>query len=497
MKTIVRSLTFLFAIAFSLKAHADELTKSLQTALKGADKLEITETLPGAKEGATFQLNNPKAIGKLIKSFDFIEEESGIPHASMGDCRAHFFRSNKKIVTLWFHHSLGLSWPGKWIGESVFTPASQKAWRDWFKNHGEPRFHDWHEGAIIGKERETANRSAFLAVFPKSSREIIEGYDQAYDDYHNANPEDFTTYLNDHPVLLTTKAKLAVSLPDRQDLASVISKALGTLSLRGQDCGSWSWYGHEVELVLETSHLLEAKDFQAALNSSDPATLLGLARLFFYGELSKHFTPSESGPIAAKLIEAVAKHDRAGNASLIFPWLARFSDTQITMILERIALGDLIFPSSDMNLSQDLTFPHLACLLLSKTDSPRFQECLKKVEALKPEYPDDKLALLVARSIRAKTNLLPETIFDSRSTQICLGALSVLEKQRTKKALDLIITKGTTHDWAAIREESVLTMERMTEKTWYQNGENERAEWHAKDIREWWGKEKQTFKFPE
>jgi hypothetical protein len=38
------------------------------------------------------------------------------------------------------------------------------------------------------------------------------------------------------------------------------------------------------------------------------------------------------------------------------------------------------------------------------------------------------------------------------------------KKQRTQKALDLVSTKGTTHDWAAIREESIFTIERMTGK---------------------------------
>jgi len=74
--------------------------------------------------------------------------------------------------------------------------------------------------------------------------------------------------------------------------------------------------------------------------------------------------------------------------------------------------------------------------------------------------------------------------------------LQCLPRSLPQEALDLVITKGTTHDWAAIREESVLTIERMTGKTWYQNGENERAEWHAKDIREWWRKNKAIFQFP-
>lgn len=487
----------IFLLLLTLCSLGDERAKSLQSALKGADKLEITEAkIHEANSSAIFTFEKPEEIAKLIQSLAFEKESPGYCACS-GDCRITFYRKGKKLTAVSYHHGISLGWgDDSWDGNSLFTPDSQKSWREWFKKHGEPRFHDWHEAEIKHKKRQAANRNAFLSVFPQNSRTIIEGYDKALDEYDEAYPEDAATYLNDHPVLLATKAKLATSLPDRQNLASVISKALGTMSLRGQDCGSWSGGSYEIELVIETSQLLIANDFQKALNSFDPATLLGISRLFFYGELSEQFTQVESGPIVAKLIEAVAKHDRAGNATWVFKWLDHFSGPEITRILERVALGDLILPSSIVNLGQNLSFPHLSCLLLAKTKSPRFQECLKSVEAMKIGYPDDKLALILARSIRGEVNLLSDTIFDSNSSQICLGALSLFEQRRTKEALDLIITAGTEHNWAAVRESSVLAIERMTGKTWFQNGENERAEWHAEDIREWWSKEKVTFNFP-
>jgi hypothetical protein len=252
----------------------------------------------------------------------------------------------------------------------------------------------------------------------------------------------------------------------------------------------------EVNLVFETTKLLKGEDFRTAINSTDPATLLGVSRLFFFGDLSQKIQAKDRPKIAAKLIEVVAKHDRGGNATWLFRWLDRFASPEMTQTLERIALGEIKLPASPLNLSQDLSFPHYACLLLSKTDSQKFEVCLEAASKLDTEYPDDPLALLISRANRDSTISLPDNIFESRSTPICLNALSLLEKQRTKEALDLIIAEATTHDWADIRENAVLTIERMTGKKWFQNGENERAEWHGENIRKWWTANKSNFKIP-
>ncbi len=497
MKSLVQTTAiFLFASClWSLTFASEGRAGSLKAALEGADKLEISETQVGRGDvGATFTFEKPDEVAKLIDSFEFAKESHGYC-ACLGDCKVTFFRGGKKLTSVSYHHGISLRWNGgKWDGDSLFTPESQKAWRTWFKKNGEPRFQDWHEAEIKSRKHEENSREAFLAVFPQNSRKVIEDYERDLNEYYRKN--DFDGY-DDNPVLLASRAKLAASIPDRQKLAAIISKALGTLSLEQLMNGSWGSGTSEIIFVQKTSELLEAKDFQMALKSSDPATLLGIARLFFFGELSEKYTAKEAGPVAAKLIEAVAQYDRSGNGTWIFSWLGRFTSPEITGVLERVALGELKLPSSPMNLSQNLSFPHFSCLLLSKTESLRFRECLKRVEGMKTAYPDDQLALLVARSFRGEENLLSDDIFDSRSTPVCLGALSFFEKLRTREALDLIITKVTLHDWAAVREESVLTIERMTGKTWFKNQENERAEWHAKDIREWWDKNGAAFQLPE
>ncbi|MDA7868350.1 hypothetical protein N9062_02240 [Akkermansiaceae bacterium] len=492
----------LLALFFTLAtfpALADERAKAIKPALEGATKLEFT--IPNLFEEdpkrPPFIFSDPVEIQKLIQSLAFEVESPGYCSQS-GPPRITFFKGDKKLASVSYYTGASLGWGSElWEGDSVFTPKSHKAWRTWFKERGEPWFQNTFEAQLEHEEREAANREAFLAILPNKARKIIDGIDTAMEQhYENDHLGPESDYLNDGPVISSTRKKLITSLPDRQDIAAAFAKALGTLSLRGQDCGSWSFMEFEANIIFETTELLKGEDFQKAINSTDPATLLGVARLFYFGDLSEKIPANDRSKIAAKLIQVVAKHDRGGNATWIFQWLDRFSSPEMTQTLEQIALGELELPASPLNLSQDLSFPHYACLLLSKTDSQKFEVCLKRVSSLDPEFPDDPLALLVARVNRDPGITVPDHIFESRSTPICLNALSLLEKEGSKRALDLIITQATTHDWADVRENAVLTIERMTGKTWFKNEKNERAEWHAEDIRKWWIANKSDFKIP-
>jgi hypothetical protein len=93
--------------------------------------------------------------------------------------------------------------------------------------------------------------------------------------------------------------------------------------------------------------------------------------------------------------------------------------------------------------------------------------------------------------------VLDESIFEFSSYTIGFGALKALEKEGTKRALGVMITAGTEASWAAVREESVLAIKRMAGKQWYMSRKNERAEWHGKDIRQWWAENKDTFEMPD
>jgi hypothetical protein len=469
--------------------------------LEGCTKLELWEVRApspfDAPEKALFTLTGAPKIRELLQSLSF-EAESPGPCACRGDYKIVFFQNDKLLASVRYHHGESLSWNGKhWRGNSIFTARSLKAWRTWFKKQGEPRFQNAYEAPIEAQKRYEANRIAFLDTLPNSLRQIIGNHDTAAKKYYDAHPLKSPALLEECPVFRATREKSIERQPNRKELASALAKSLGTLGLRGQEFGSWFGSGiGEAGIAYEMAKSLDFADFEGALDSPDAATLLGVARLLFFAGLLNQAPTERRGEIAAKLIETVAEHDRGGNASFIFDWLDRISSPEMTSILERVALGELELPASSLNLSQSLSFPHYACLLLAETDSPKFEACLKRVSQLKPGYPDDKLALRFARAHQDPSVEIPNDVFDSESTPICLAALKFLEKRGTKADLNLIVSEATTHQWADIREQSVLTIERMTGKKWFKNGSSERAEWHGETIRKWWSENKATFVMP-
>ena len=494
--------TILVALLSPCQGCEDKRANELRMVLEGYTKLELWEVRApspfDAPEKALFTLTGAPEIRELLQSLSF-EAESPGPCACMGDYKVAFFQNSKLLASVRYHHGESLSWNGKhWRGNSVFTARSLKAWRTWFKKQGEPRFQDAYEARIKAQKRYEANRNAFLNTLPDSIRQITGNHDTAAKKYYDSHPLMTRPLLEECPVFKATRERLLASQSNRKELASALAKSLGTLSLRGQEFGSWFGSGiEEAEIAYEMAKSLDFTDFEKALDSPDPATLLGVARLFFFAGLLNQAPAESRGDIAAKLIKTVAEHDRGGNASSIFHWLDLISSPKMTSILEQIALGDLKLPNTPYSsLSQSLSFPHYACLLLAETDSPKSEACLRRVSKLSPGYPDDKLALRIARAHQNPSVEIPNDVFDSESTPICLVALGFLEKRGSKTGLNLIISEATTHQWADIREQSVLTIERMTGKKWFKNGSNERAEWHGETIRSWWSENKATFVMP-
>jgi hypothetical protein len=165
-------------------------------------------------------------------------------------------------------------------------------------------------------------------------------------------------------------------------------------------------------------------------------------------------------------------------------------------LLEKIAAGEIAIKEREITYKTEPAPQAAACLLLSQTDSKKVGELIKKVES-SPKLDDiDKAALKVARSFNGERGVLDKSVFDAHSGTVGYGALAALEKEGGKAALDAIIEGGTEHFWAAVREESVLTVERMTGQKWCKGGENERADWYCKDVRAWWRKNRESFQPP-
>ena len=470
--------------------HAGERADSLRAALKGADRV-VVEDVEKGQRGATkpFEFEGSAKIATLVDGLDFLDAESGFHCMCLGDSLVTFFKGKEKLATLSHHHGRSLRWnQGKWEDDSLFSNPAATLWREWFKAQGEPRFDRMHQEEIAAAKLEKEIHERFVKAFPPGARPIFAAAD---DQWRTFKPEDETKARQ--ASLSPAAQKLVALFPTGAELGSALAGSLGSLAIAGADLGGWSVSSSREQLVLECAKTLKSEDFQKVLESSDDQVLAGAARLFFFEDLAEIVPKAKRGPSAAKLCEVVLRRDRCGNADAAVRALGSFPCAETTRLLETLARGEIPVQAQARRRKDEPSPRAAACLLLARASAANAADLIKTVENHGKLDEIDTAALRIARSLRGERGQLKEAVFKINSYTVGFGALAALEKEGGKEALDAIISGGTMHSWAAVREEAVLTVERMTGKKWFRNQENERAEWHGKEIREWWQKNRDTY----
>lgn len=471
---------------------AESRAEQLQAALNGADRIEVRPISFGDHDAQEpIVIRDAKKIAAFVSRLEFNDKRSGFYCLCPGDTSVRFFKGDQPLLRLSHHHGRSLRWNGgPWEGDSLFTAEAADLWRRWFKDNGVARFDEMHQEQLAREKREQAIHARFLSAYKPGAEAIFNRAGQS--GLVVATPAGSGKDPADGQVLSPPAKKLSDLYEDGAAFGAALAKSLGELSAVGE--GSWTVSTPRERLVLECSSALGREGFKKVLASDDETVLLGAARLFFFEKLSRLLPEDDRPAHAARLCEVVLKRDQSDNADLALRSLRRYPSKEARDTFERVASGKVAI--AEQSGTWDEPSPRYAALLfLAEADAPRAKRSL-------PANPpaglskSDQAAITIARSLCGEGGLIGPSIFAIDSYSIGYGALEALEREGDKNALHAVIVGGTTHSWAAIREEAVLTAERMTGKRWYQNKKHERAEWHAKDIRAWWEANRGSFVMP-
>lgn len=471
-------------------AIASERADSLRTALAEADRVVVEDVDPERRPDAkpAFKFAGAEKIAALVAGLDFNDAKSGFHCNCDGDYLVTFYKADKPLVTISYHHGRSLRWErGKWKQDSLFTADSAKAWRKWFDDAGEPRFEKQYQKYVEEANRERAIHEKFLAAFPKGAAEIFA---EQYTGMVAVSPRG-KSGSGEKEVSPAAK-KLMALFADKKAMGVAAAKALGGLCLLEWE-GSWTRTTAREELVLECARTLKADDFQEVLQSKDEETLLGAARLFFFEDLSDLLPKATQGPQAARLAEVVLRRDHGDNVESAVRCLRSFPCPETTALLEQLAGGEIKLQPQNNEFKDEPIPSAAACVLLASAKSDKVGELVKKIEATGELDDFDRAALKVARSLSGERGLLDKSIFELKSGTIGFYALEALEREGGKAALDAVIMGGTDHMWAAVRQEAVLATERMTGKKWCKGGKNERPDWYCDEVQAWWKENRETY----
>lgn len=490
---ISSSVMIIFLAFIQIVCFAHRRADSLRTVLKGADRVVVSEVYPDPQSKSTppCTITGEAKIATLVSKLDFDDAESGFCCACAGDSEITFYRGKEKLAILSHHHGRRLRWhEGKWEGDSLFTAEAAKAWREWFNQQGESRFEAMYQSQVEEEKERKGIHERFLSAFPLGAAAVFaQASEDGWRTFSSQSSSDIKDGGN------SPQSKRLVSLfPDRTSLALSLAKGLGTLCLDDASEGSWSCSSSREQLVLECAKSLSGEEFVKVLQSSDEVVLAGAARLFFFEKLSSLLLRDKRGPFAAKLCEAVVRVDGSRNADIAVRALRQFPCAETTVLLERLASGEIPTAQRVTHYKDEPSPLASACMLLAQAESPKSREYVEKAEASPNLDKFDRAALRIAKSFSGERGLIDKSIFELDSYTIGFGALAALEKEGGRGALDVVITGGTRHNWGAVKEEAVLTAQRMAGRKLFSELDSKGArDWHVKEVQEWWEKNRETY----
>lgn len=478
-------LVFLWLTGEAVRADSERAAQ-LKSALKNADRVVVrARHISSPAEMNAFVVDNRAAVAELVENLDFDDEQSGFHCMCDGDHVINFYAKGQLVGTLSHHHGRSLRWyGGAWEEDSLFTPQAATKWREWFTKNGITVFQKMHDEKVAENQRGKQELNSFLAEFPESVRRLFTVSDNGW--------VTFTSGPGKSREPSPSARKVAEAFPDKTTLALAICRALGGLNETGG--ASWSSSSTKEQLALETARLIEPADFEKAVEKSpgDIHAQLGAARLFFFEDFDEKLPRAQAEKFAPQLAMVTFQYDRCRNRDMAARGLGRFSNAE-TMAVWRKASREEIKPPEDAREGdEEPSLPATACIYLARHGDATAREAISALSAQKLSKPD-AAALAIARTYLGEKGAIKPEYFEIESYTIGLGALGALEKLGGRDAVDLVITHGTEHSWGRVRDEAVLTAERMTGKKWAED-ENS-ADTHVEEVKTWWKTERE--KFPE
>jgi len=481
-------------------SRADESGRAelLKKALAGADRIEMREVRFDDDEETArpFVLRDGGKIAELVARLDFDDASSGFYCMCAGDSAVTFFKGDAKIATLSHHHGRSLRWNNSksWDGDSLFTSAAAEAWRTWFKDQGEMRFENMFLAAQKEAREEAEIEAGFMAAFPAAAAAIFEKAGKEEEaGMLTVSPQDDGRETNASP----SAKELAGLLTTPVELGLALCRALGSLSVRGAHLGSWTASTYREQLALTSAKLIQGGDFERVLERANDQELLGAARLFFFEGFSREIPETSRSLWAARLAKVVIEVDACGNSSAAIRALTRYPSPEAVALLTQVAEGSIKVADSikavDPIWYEEPCGRAAACLVLAQIGGT---DVLKLAESVAKEPNLNSLDDAALKVTRAWVNgsLVDAETLATESYAVALAALAALERRGDAQAIDVIMAAGLDHAYGVPREESVLTLQRMTGQTWLKDPKNERAERHTEAIQAWWKQNRDTFK---
>lgn len=339
----------------------------------------------------------------------------------------------------------------------------------------------------IAEEQRIADQDArFKEAYPLAVRNLLKLPDGT--DEVQFEPPGAASTLDDDPIQKQGKL-VAEAIGDPVLLSEISCRALGTLS------ESWTYSTTRDRIAIQAMLTATPEEFATALPriASDERALLGAGRIFYHLRYGNNLPTSAWAKWAPPITKALLNRGADKNKSMIIAMLARTKNPKATSLLRSIARGEFgIEPDLSEQWDEEPGISTSAYLGLALRNDVSVREEI--IEAMTKAEPKQNIAALeVSLALLGDPSYLTKQNMELDSYSIGLALIRAIERFEGKHGMDLLMSSGLDHDYAAIANESLLAAQRISGEQWIPEGSRFQPVKYADDARSWWDQNRDRF----
>lgn len=462
--------------------------KVLAEKIKEADRIEIQTTPPyepNKHNEVLHMINGNDKVLSFLKILEISEWGSGGHCACYGDALLVFYDGDKKLATLSYHHLQSLRWyGGPWPGDAAIKEKSQSKLPLWFESEGYSGFENINRQKL--KERNA--KEQFMKYFPKEVQEDVLG--NSIENPIKDKLRELNLKYNDKEVSKIYASSLAMGL------AADVTSETGFVSF---------YLGHFKGIAFSNA-LNELKDNEQGM--------LGAAQMYFYyislldidHEINIvkgncKLTAEEKKKFGIKLAPYILNNGNIDwQKRMVIQWLSEANEPEAVSMLFDTARGKMGKEVSyNDKYEQEPGIRASAYLYLVQHKELAAADEIK-VAINRCNQEQDIAALKLALCLLGESDTFDEKYFIYSSYSIGNAALQVIERNPTRKNVDILINTGIDHPYGLIREDAKYLFQKITKVDWLptkgEDGKNKKQMSYTMElekIREWWKENRDKF----
>jgi len=372
--------------------------KVLTEKIGEADKIEIQTTpyKPNKNNQILHVIEGNDKVQSFLNPLSISEWKSGGYCACHGAALLVFYKGEKRLETLSFHHSSSLRWyNGPWPGDAVMTQKSQSEVPKWFASEGYTAFEDHRQEKISEHKRQKDEENQFGSYFPKKVQLI-----------------QFKTFVK-NPIRKRLN-ELDEKYPQKS--VSKLYSSMMALGCRGKDVSYV--LKHWQEFAIEYPGRYNAEDFANAFEElqDNRQGVYGAACLFFKNEMegltdtvNNSLSKEEKISWTIKLVPIVLDSGSELNKVRLLDSIKTINDSRVSNLFLDVARGKVgtEVDYSNMWINQEPGIRATAYLCLASQNQESVKSEIKE-RIHKFDVQQDKAAMEVALALLGEEGLLKE-----------------------------------------------------------------------------------------